>query len=290
MKFLIIIIFILSSIFGQTSAPIDISIDSDGTPLKGKLYISDEVGVFPTVILLPGLPGNKTDVLGIGNGLSDKNINVLMFNYSGTHQSEGKFNFENTQKDIQAAFDFINQFENIQKYKIDTTKIVLGGYSYGGGMAITYAANHPEIKSVFSVAGNDHGAFMKEYNRNPEMKKGIDGMFDELALMSEIVRFGPGGTPKEIAELKFVELNPTYDLIKCVPSLINKNILLIAGWDDINVSLEKIVLPLYRELVNNKAKNVTITAVQDNHSFQNSKEDIAQKILDWIKTIIESNK
>ena len=289
-KALIIFSAILAVTQSQASTPVEITINRNGIHLKGKFYISEGTDTFPIVILLQGFPGNEQDVLGIGEKLSEAGINALTFNYSGTHQSEGVYNFENTQKDIKAVFEFIYQPENMHKYKIDTTRIYLGGYSYGGGMALTYAANHPEIKSVFSIGGNDHGAFFKEYNRNPEMREMIDKMFDELKVQSETVRFGPGGTPKEIAEMGIIETNPTFDLRNCAPFLASKNILLIGGWDDLNVSIENIVLPLYRALINAKAKNVKITAVQDNHSFRNSREELAQVIIDWLKFMDKDEK
>ena len=268
---------------GQESTPIDITIDRDGVQLKGKFYIPGGTGTFPTVILLKGFPGGELDVLGIGKKLSEVGYNALTFNYSGTHHSEGELNFVNSQKDIEAVFKFIHQSENIQKYQIDTTRIILGGYSYGGGMALTYAANHPKIKEVFSIAGNDHGAFMNEYNHNPEMQKEIDQMFDELKTQKDVVRFAPGGIVKEIAEMKIVELNPTYDLRYCVPLLVQKRILLISGWDDHSVSIENIILPLYRELKKKKAENINIVGFQDDHSFKNSRDKLAQTIIEWIK-------
>lgn len=276
--------------FCQELNPFDITITRDGIFLKGKIYAVEEDGLFPSVVLLQGFPGNEKDVLGIGQKLVQVGINVLTFNYSGTYKSQGEFSFDNSQKDIEAAFDFIRRPENILKYKIDTAQIILGGYSYGGGMALTYAANHPEIREVFSIAGNDHGAFMREYNRNPEMKKMIDEMFDELKAQPEKVRFAPGGTPKEIAEMKFIELNPTYDLQYCATLLAPKDILLIGGWNDQNVSIENIILPLYRALKNEKAKNIKITAFQDNHSFKNSRVELVQMIIEWIKSATERNK
>ena len=288
-KAFVIFLTVLTATQSQASKPVEITIDRNGVHLKGKFYISEGTGKFPTVILLQGFPGNEQDVLGIGKKLSGVSINALTFNYSGTHQSEGEFNFENTQKDIKAVFEFIYHSKNIHQYKVDTTRIYLGGYSYGGGMAFTYAANYPEIKSVFSIAGNDHGAFMKEYNRNPEMKKMIDKMFDELKVQTETVRFGPGGTPKGIAELRIIELNPTFDLRNCAPLMAPKDILLIGGWDDRGVSIENIILPLYRALKNENAKKVKITAVQDNHTFRNSREELAQTIIEWIKTSPERN-
>jgi len=282
-KSVVLLLLFFTFTYSQPLNPLDISIDCDGIQLKGKFYTAEGTGVFLTVILLQGFPGGEIDVLGIGKKLSEVGINALTFNYSGTHKSEGEFNFDNSQKDIEAVFEFIHQSENIQKFKIDTTRIILGGYSYGGGMALTYAANHPEIKEVFSIAGNDHGAFMKEYKRNPEMQKEIDKMFDELKAQTEIVRFGPGGTAKEIAEMQIIELNPTYDLRYCAPLLVQKRILLIAGWDDHSVSIENIVLPLYHELKKEKAENIKIIAFQDNHSFKNSRDELAKTIIEWIK-------
>jgi len=289
-KAFVIFLTVLTATQSQASTPLEITINRDGVLLKGKYYMSEGIGNFPTVVLLHGFPGNEIDVLGIGKKLSEVGINALTFNYSGTHQSEGEFNFDNTQKDIGAVFEFIHQSENIHKYKIDTTRIILGGYSYGGGMAMTYAANHIEIREVFSIAGNDHGAFMKEYKRNPEMQKEINKMFEELKAQPGTVRFGPGGTAKGIAEMKIIELNPTFDLRNCAPLLVQKSILLVAGWDDNNASVENIVLPLYRALNKEKAQNVRIIAFQDDHSFRNSREELAQKIIEWIKAAPESKK
>jgi esterase/lipase/predicted SnoaL-like aldol condensation-catalyzing enzyme len=285
LKFVLFFLIIFTFSHGQELIPIDITIDRDGVQLQGKFYISEGTERFPIVILLHGFPGGEGDVLGIGKKLSEVGYNALTFNYSGTYKSEGEFNFDNSQKDIETVFKFIHQPVNITKFKIDTTHIILGGYSYGGGMALTYAANHPKIKEVFSIAGNDHGEFMKEYNRNPEMQKGIDQMFDELKTQKKVVRFGPGGTVKEIAEMKIIESNPTYDLRYCVPLLVQKRILLISGWDDHSVSIENIILPLYRELKKKKAENINIVGFQDDHSFKNSRDEIAQIVINWLRIV-----
>jgi dipeptidyl aminopeptidase/acylaminoacyl peptidase len=278
---------ILSAIFviaqSQAQAQEEITINRNGVHLKGRFYISEGPGFLPTVILLQGFPGSEQDVLGIGRKLSEAGYNALTFNYSGTYHSEGEFNWSNSQKDIEAAFNLIYTQENITKYKIDTSRIILGGYSFGGGMALTCAADHTEIKEIFSIAGNDHGAAIREYEQNPERKIMLDNIFEELKSSTETVRFGPGGTPGEVAEMKIIESNPTFDLIYCAPLLAPKKILLIGGWDDQNVTIENRVLPLYRALINAKADKVRITALQDDHTFRNSREELARIIIDWIK-------
>ena len=287
MKLLLVKAFIILSATiavaqSQTVTPVEINLIRSGIDLKGIFYISGDSGTFPTVIILHGFPGNETDVLNLGMKLSEVGYNTMTFNYSGTYHSEGEFNFDNSQKDIETAFSFIHKPENIRRFKIDTNRIILGGYSFGGGMALTYAANHTKVKEVFSIAGNDHGAAIREYKLNPDRKKMLDDIFDELESRTDIVRFGPGGTPKEMVEMNILESNPTFDLRYCAPLLAPKNILLIGGWDDQNVSIENRILPLYRALINAKAKNVKIRAIQDSHSFRNSREELAQIIIDWL--------
>ena len=76
--------------------------------LKGKFYKATGEGFFPALLLLPGFPGNETDVLGLGKRLAGKGINVMMINYSGTHQSRGLWGFNNVMSDISAANAFLS--------------------------------------------------------------------------------------------------------------------------------------------------------------------------------------
>jgi dipeptidyl aminopeptidase/acylaminoacyl peptidase len=272
----------------QDTTPADITIDRDGILLKGKFYVSEGTGIFPTVILLHGFPGSETDVLGFGNKLSRSGINALTFNYSGTYQSQGQSDFDKTVlPDIQAAFKFIYQPENISRYKIDTSLVYLGGWCYGGGMALAYAAVHPEIHVVFSIAGNDHGEFFREYVLNPEMKKMIDEGFNNMAYPNGPVRFAKGSFPKDIAENGIDKLNPAMDLRKSAPILAQKDILLIGGWDDVQVTIDQHILPFYRALKKEKAKYVKIVAFQDDHYFRNSRNEVAQTLTEWLKTAPE---
>lgn len=289
-KFALLLLMILSVDQSRASTPIDITINRNGVILRGKFYISEGVGPFPTVVLLNGFPGNEIDVLGIGNLLSESRINALTFNYSGTFKSQGLTSFENQQKDIQAAFDFIHQLENIDKYKIDTNLIYLGGWCHGGGMALAYATCHPEITTVFSIAGNDFGEFMREYVSNPEMQKMIDQMFDNMIYPKGSIRFEKGALPKEMAEIGIDKMNPVFDIRKNAQVLAKKDILLICGWDDAQVTIDQFTLPLYRELKNEKAKNIIIVAFQDDHYFTNSRNEVAQSIIDWLRTAPERKK
>ncbi|MBN1363353.1 MAG: alpha/beta fold hydrolase [Syntrophaceae bacterium] len=266
----------------QENTSRDITITRDEIKLKGNFYPAEGAGPITTVILLHGFPGNEIDVLGVGQKLSESGINALTFNYSGTYQSDGLFSFDNTQKDIKAAYDFAQHPANVEKFRIDTTEIILGGYSYGGGMALTYAANHPEITNVFSIAGTDHGEFFREYFRNEEFKQMIDKIFEQLTDPQGPVRFSGGGKPKDVKEESFAGADSTYDLRKCASLLSSKNILLIGGWDDVNVTMDHHMLPLYRALQKENADKVTIVAFQDDHSFNKVRSELAGIIINWL--------
>jgi dienelactone hydrolase len=282
-----VLTFLFSTLTAQNQSitPASILIERDGIELRGKFYLSQDAGYVPTVILLPGFPGNETDVLGLGNKLCQSGLNTLTFNYSGTFQSQGTSSWDQAQKDIEAAYKFLFQPQNIQKYKIDTSAIFLGGWCFGGSMALPYASVHPEITAVFSIAGNDHGEWMREYVRNPDMKKTVDKMFEDLAVPKGHVRFEKDGMPSDIAKKGLENMNPLYDVRKCAPALAPKHILLIGAWNDNLTTMEQIVLPLYRALQKEKAQHVKIIAFQDDHWFVNTRDELAQSLLDWLKRI-----
>lgn len=214
----------------------------------------------------------------------------MTFNYSGTFKSQGRTSLENSLLDIKAAFDFLHNSENIKNFKIDTTSIILGGYSYGGGMALTYSIKHLEIKTVFSIAGVDWGEYYLEYIRNPEFKKTTDGNMAKMASMTEQVRFEKGAMPDEITQGGIVHLDSAYFLQKSSQTLALKDILIICGWDDPMATIDQYILPLYRALKKEKAQNVQITAFQDGHYFSKSRAELAMVIIKWIKAVPERKK
>ena len=90
-------------------------------------------------------------------------------------------------------------------------------------------------------------------------------------------------TPAVIAERGLENMNPVYDVRKCAPALARKDILLIGAWNDDLTSMEQIVLPIYRALQKEKTQNLQIIAFQDDHWFRNSREELAQSLLEWLK-------
>lgn len=286
MKKILVFLFLilpLNIIYSQEGNFEKVKIDGENLTLNGILFPAEGIGSSPTLLLLQGFPGGESDVFGIGTKFQKAGINVLIFNYSGTYGSDGDYSMEYTTRDIQLACNFLKESNNVVRFKIDTSMIYLGGYSYGGGMALTYAANHPEIRKVFSIAGTDHGEFFREYFSNEQFAKMIDDMFEQLIAPEGPVRFEVGKMPKDITSEDVSKIDSTIDLRKCTPLIADRDILLIAGIDDQYVTMENHMLPLYRALQNEGAENVEFVIVQDNHSFSKSREKVSDIILNWMK-------
>jgi len=62
--------------------------------------------------------------------------------------------------------------------------------------------------------------------------------------------------------------------------------MIVGGWNDRQVTVEQFVLPFYRALEKEQAKNVKIVAFQDGHDFKNSRAELARTIIEWLKTIL----
>lgn len=254
---------------------------SQGYKIQGAFYLADVSAATHTALLLPGFPGAAGDVLDLGQRLSKSGIHTMTFNYRGTHGSEGTFSLKNTLEDIQAAYAYLHQGRVMREFQIPANELLLGGYSFGGGMAVVYTANHPEIKRVFSISGTDHGEFAREYERNPALAEALRASYAELKFPTGPVNFAWQDAEDVVEEIK---QNPgLYDLKLSATALADRDILLIGGWDDMNVILEQHILPLYRALVERKARMVQIAAFQDDHAFERCREELAATVVHWAK-------
>ena len=274
-----ILFFVAGIMYGE---PVSISFDSHRSVLKGTFYPAKGEGPFATILLLQGFPGSDGDLLGLGERISASGMNAFTFNYRGIYKSEGRFGLENTINDVQAALGYLHTAAAIRAFNIDTSNIILCGYSYGGGMALTFAANHSEIRWIISIAGTDHGEFIREYLRNETMAEMINDMFDKLAAPEGPVRF-----EGHVALQELIDNADLYDLRLSAPKLADRGILLIGGWDDVNITIENHLLPLYRVLRNESAQNVECIVYHTDHSLKNVREKLAEDIIEWLNNEVK---
>jgi dipeptidyl aminopeptidase/acylaminoacyl peptidase len=205
-------------------------------------------------------------------------INVLEFNFQGTWSSEGEFSFESSMEDIGASISFLKKEENIERFNIDTSNIIVAGYSYGGAMAITEAIYNPEIKRIISIAGADESVFGRKMLTDQNFRTMLEQMLKE----SEFPE-GPVKCDTESYVKDWLSNLDKYDQVKHAKALLDRDILFIGGWKDYNVVLEEHILPLYRKLQELNSNKIQIHVFDTDHGFGGVREELAVSIEKWIK-------
>jgi pimeloyl-ACP methyl ester carboxylesterase len=279
----IILLLILTGSFLQLASqvnPVSIDLRSNGVKLDAKFYPASIADKVPTVILLHGFPGNQTSPLGLAEKLNSAGFNILVFNYQGSYLSEGNFSFDNCIENASAAFNFLADPGNQLQFKIDTSKIVVCGYSFGGTIALESGMYNDKIRNIISIGNDDHSVSLKKVAADSVFRKAYQGYVAKS--------FGPEGPFR--GDLKtqmelYLQNIDRYDLVKNAEKLKNKKVLFVVGWLDKTSFLEINTLPLYRRLQQLKAVNISIKGFETDHQFGNVADDLASAITDWIKKI-----
>ena len=257
--------------------PVSIEFISEGARVRGRFFAA--IGKTPkiTLLLIPGWPGDPNDVLGLGALLAEKGINVCMFNPRGLQQSEGFQTHPNTLKDIGSALNWLRQADVQKRFGVDVTRLVLGGHSFGGGMALVYAAQDPGIRRVISIAGADFAEIARENQRNTA--------FAEEFRQGTISTRAPEGQARfdfEAGLQEWSDHQDVYGLRENAAHLANRSILLIGGWEDKQVTIDQFLLPLYRALKGAGADKVTFLVYHTYHGFGNVRPKLAADIAEWL--------
>lgn len=254
-----------------------IAFESHGSTLHGYFCQAHGEGLHPTIILLHGSPGGVRDVLDLAQAVPRAGWNALVFNYRGYYKSEGMASLENSVEDVFSALEFIRSEETATKYGIDVHNIAVAGYSYGGDIALTAAANNPYIKYVISIAAADISEISRVARKSEEFRemfvKEINNRISKGLVRSH-------GGNEQLREL--LEDSDKYDLVKHAGKLSEKSILIMGGWKDQYSTLEGHVLPLIRALQKEEADNVDKVILDTNHSFEDKKTELARAIVGWL--------
>jgi len=262
----------------QPGEPISVSFYSENSKIRGVFYPAIGEGPFPTVILLHGYPGNDKDVLGLGQKLMKEGIHALAFNYRGTWGSEGLYKLRNSLQDVRSAIEYLKSPQMVKRFSIDTTNIVIAGYSFGGGMALLGSLYDASIRKVVNIAGADVSEMARQVKKDEGVREALEKTLDEGSSTGMIRSHGVNAAMTEL-----LETMDEYDLVKHAEELAEKDILLIAGWQDMLSTLEAHILPLYRALQRQGARNVEMEVFNSNHQFTNMRDALASRIISWIK-------
>ena len=135
--------------------------------LEGVLLLPETKGPFPAVIACHPHPlyGGDMDngvLLAVCAALGEKAIASLRFNFRGVGSSGGSYDEgRGEQNDVTAALDYLSTLK-----EIDSRKIGLAGYSFGGMVADAAAMKDKRVKQlalISPVLGAAGWAQLKEY-------------------------------------------------------------------------------------------------------------------------------
>ena len=163
--------------------------------------------------------------------------------------------------------------------EVDTTNIILLGYSYGGGMALLGSACDNRIKKVISIAGGDLSIRAKELEEDAQFRQNFQKKVDYLLSNPSMVR----GTSGEEYVETMIKNKDEFDIKKQSEKLAKKKVLLIAGSYDNMVNNETHIIPLYHELQLKWNSNVLLTTLETDHGFANVQTELIAVIIKWLK-------
>lgn len=256
---------------------VPVSFDSHGSTIVGRFFAAGDPGARPTLLLLPGWPGNPDDVLGLGGRLSKRGVNVLVVLPRGMHGSQGTATMANALEDIAVALGWLRSDSVAARFAVDRGTLAIGGYSWGGGVAMAYAARDSTVRHVVSIAGTDHGEFIRMMQRDPVMDAQV-----RASLAGSVAPAGPNRGDVDAILRELAEGQAIYGLRENAGALADRRILLLGGWKDRQITVDHLLLPLYRELEAEGARDLTFLTYDDTHTFSGVRDRLANDIADWI--------
>jgi hypothetical protein len=255
---------------------VPVKIYSAGYKLLGTFFLAEGKVPHPNIILLQGFPGNENN-FDIAHAMRRAGWNILVFNYRGLWGSEGKFSWNNSLEDVHAAIEFILTNDSINDLRIDTKKIVLAGYSFGGFAALKTCIEYSEIQNAASFAGFNFGHFAKIISANNEL---YNLSLERLQGSAEIFNISP---EKLLHEM--ITCSDNFNLNYFADELAEKNLLIIRSKFDTLAPAEFHHLPFIQALRNSNAKNLIDITIDSGHSFSDSRIKLSRILLNWMNKI-----
>jgi len=246
---------------------------SNGEKLIGSILIAQGAELKPAVIFLHGFPGNENN-FDVAHSLRRAGFNVLIFHYTGSWGSGGKFSFKNSLQDVVSAVKFLKTEFAKDNYRVDSKKIALIGHSMGGFLSLITASKNSEILCVASLAGFNFGLAAKYVYKNPELKSMLlEGLENGTDLLN-------GTTPDDLFS-EMIENRNEWDLCEIGKELSNKKVLLIGAKYDGVSQVEIHHAPLIQSY---SAAGVDVEhhILEGGHSFPERRIKLAEIIVNWI--------
>lgn len=248
------------------------SFESQGSKMNAIAYEAAGEGPHPTAILLHGFPGNERN-LDLAQVLRRGGWNAVFFHYRGAWGSGGEFGFQNALEDVRAVIEQVRAPEFAKAHRIDPGRIGLVGHSMGAFLAISAAAEEPEVDCVVAIAAADMGQYASDESEEAAdhaAAERFDGMLDgRLA--------GTSGA-ELVGELKS---DPDhYDLKQKAPAVADRPVLLVAGArDDVAPVADQQALS---EAIVAEGGDARVVVLDADHGFSSTRVALAKNVLEFL--------
>jgi uncharacterized protein len=136
-------------------------IPSHGVPINGIAYQPAGAGLYPTLVICHGLPGNEKN-LDLAQAVRRAGWNAITFNYRGSWGSPGVYRFTQNLEDADAVLAYLRDPANAARLGIDTQRIAIAGHSMGGWVAAHTAAHDHALIGAILISAGDMGLLGEE--------------------------------------------------------------------------------------------------------------------------------
>jgi pimeloyl-ACP methyl ester carboxylesterase len=278
-RFLFLVVFIagsnLASAQSNEAVPpsvVELTIPSGDLRMTGFAYLAAGAGPHPSVLLLHGYPGNEKN-LDVAQAMRREGWNVVFFHYRGAWGSEGEFSYRGAEQDVQTVLAYMRDAANAERLRIDKSKISIVGHSMGGHMAIAGILDNPHVQCAVAYDGVNIGAIAEGMAKSPERAKGWKAYGDNLFMLA--------GWSGEKAEKEVIEYAEEFDLRKRATSINGRPVLLIPA-DTQVIPMDLHINPLQAALEATENAHVTVTLIDDDHSYSGSRLELIETTADFL--------
>lgn len=165
----------------ESFSKVRVRFESNGEECVGSLYRPDGATNPPVVVMAPSLGSERTfGYPKVAERLAERDYAVLLFDYRNFGDSEGTP--ENLVSPSRHVADWREAVATVRDFEgIDGSRVVLWGYSFGGGHALTVAAEDPRIAAVVATAPFVDGrTWLKSNSLTYTLKATAAGVRDKL--------------------------------------------------------------------------------------------------------------
>jgi len=245
---------------------------SHGALLNAVFYLAAGKGPHPTMLLLHGFPGNEQN-LDLAQAVRRAGWNVLTLHYRGSWGSPGGFTFAHCAEDADAAVAFLRSPEAAAKYRIDPSRIVVGGHSMGGMMAAHAAAADKQVAGLVLIDAWDIAGDGRKL-------KGASAAAVEALKTQELAGDLPplAGTSVDQMVAELAEASPSLDLAVATKAALPRPVLIL-GADRANGPGMRALAAAARPA---GGKDILLVVMPTDHSFSDHRLALQDMVVRWL--------